>query len=44
MIATAPTRHDVERYLALPYRIELTPDDSEWVVKHAGASGLPESG
>ena len=29
---TADIEREVERYMALPYRIELIPDEGEWVV------------
>jgi antitoxin HicB len=32
MMVETDIQREVERYMALPYRIELIPDDGEWVV------------
>jgi antitoxin HicB len=44
MNVMAPSCEDVEHYLALPYRIELTPDDGEWVVSMPELPGCLSQG
>jgi antitoxin HicB len=44
MVAMMETHQEVERLLALPYRIELIPDDGEWVVAMPELPGCVSQG